>query len=59
MLSGKSKPVPANSEWSNIRSAAIEAIAAGNNAAALKLIQTAHKRNLGGDECKAYLEILD
>jgi hypothetical protein len=59
MLSGKSKPVPANSEWRNIRSAAIEAIAAGNNADALKLIQVAHKRNLGGDECKAYLEILD
>lgn len=48
-----------NKEWRNIRSATVEAIAGDSNDAALKLIKTAVKHNLGGNESKEFLKILD
>ena len=56
MLSGT--PDKADKNWLNIRAATVESIASDNNAAALKMIQSATLQNLGGTESDEFLQIL-
>ena len=48
-----------DSTWGNIRSAAVEAIACDNSDAALNLLKTASKQNIGGEEQKQFLKVLE
>ncbi|MFA7230712.1 MAG: hypothetical protein WC071_05535, partial [Victivallaceae bacterium] len=48
-----------STRWANIRSAVIESVATGNNQPAISLLKDAAKNNIGGQECGAFLDILD
>lgn len=46
-------------EWINIRSAVIESIIAGNDSAAVTLLENCKKQSIGGKECKDLLDLID
>jgi len=57
MDSGKAPA--AGAEWINIRTAVVESIITGNNAAAAALLKDSCRKSIGGKECQDWLDLID
>jgi hypothetical protein len=55
--SGKAPAV--SSEWINVRAAVIESIIAGNESAAITLLENSYRQFIGGKECQDWLDLIN